>query len=103
MLPGEFDGWVRGTDTVTAGRTEALLLRGTINQIRTLDRELSNWRRAEQARPRSEEVDAATHQRAAYSDQHALAERRREARIDRLYNDLADRVDLNWVHRPWRT
>jgi hypothetical protein len=42
------------------------------------------------------------HQRAAYTDQHALAQRRREARIDRLYNDPADRIDLGWVHRPRR-
>jgi hypothetical protein len=102
MTSAQFDAWARGTDTVSAGRTEALLLRGAISQIRTLQRGLGNSRTAERARRRSEEVDVTTHQRSAYADQHALAQQRRQARIDRLYDDLADHIDLGWVHRPWR-
>lgn len=102
MTAAEFDVWVRGTAPVRAGRAPALLLRWEIDQIRALVRELEDWHSVDQALRRDELVDAATHQRRPAADMDLLAQQQREVRIDRLCRDLADYVDLNWVHRPWR-
>lgn len=102
MTAAQFDAWARGTEAVTAGRAPALLLRWEIDQIRALIRELDDWHTADQARRREELVDTTTHRRTRYSDTDALAQQQREARIDQLYADVADQVDLSWAHRPWR-
>src|SRR4051812_16260332 len=97
MTATEFDGWVRGTEPVTAGRAPALLLRWEVEQIRALVRELTDWQTADQARRRNELVDTRTHRRSPVTDLDRLSQQQREQRIDRLCNDLAEQVDLTWV------
>lgn len=47
-------------------------------------------------------VDTKTHRRSPVTELDLLTQQQREQRIDRLYEDLAEQVDLSWVQRPWK-
>lgn len=103
MTSADFDAWVRGTTPITVGRAPALLLRAEIEQIRALVTELNDWQTAEAARRRHELVDVTTHRTTAVTETDLLAQQQRQTRIDHLCDDLAEQVDLTWVHRPWHS
>jgi len=103
MTSADFDAWVRGTAPITVGRAPALLLRAEIDQVRTLVTELNDWHAADGARRQRELLDGTTHLASPFTDLDLLAQQQRQARIDRLCEDLADRVDLTWALRPWQS